>query len=85
MKVRTIVNKVIDGSITSITLEVYNEKNLLEMDFAIEYGVAEVKDVRTLCEDPNEPLELIKKELKDRGISIIKYEKKEVCLDDFSL
>ena len=85
MKLKTIVNKVTDGSITSITLEVYNEKNVLEMDFSIEYGIAVVDEARVLCEKPNEPLKLIKKELKDRGISTIKYKNNASSVDEFVL
>lgn len=85
MKLKTIVNKVTDGAITSVTIQVFEDKVLLEIDFSIEYSIAAVESVRTYNKDLSTCLELIKQELKDRGIFSIKYKEKQFEVDAFTL
>lgn len=85
MKIRTIVNKVSDGAIVAITLEVYDKVNLLEMDLNIEYSIANIADLRIFCPQANDCLKLIIDELKARGILSIKYNGAAYSIDSFKI
>ena len=85
MKLRTIVNKVTDGSITSVTIEVFEETNLLEIDIMIDYGVATIVEMRTCFDNYLDCLDLVKEEMKNRGIFSIKYKDVTYSIDSFEL
>ena len=86
MKLKTIVNKVTEGSITSVTLVVHEgDINVLEMDLSIEYATAKIEAFRVIPNGLGKSQQLIKKELEDKGVAKIEYEGASFGVDELDL
>ena len=85
LKLKTIIDKIQNGAITNITLEVYEANKLLEAKFAIDLRTAVLLSFNILCDNSGECFELIKSELKNKGILFIRHNNIDFDLERFDI